>query len=182
VFGRLADECDADDMTARGISSEDWRRVRELTAEIVTLSGEERYEASEQATHELLDVLADLQRKYGPMPSLLAIRADHTYSLEERESLLLAAYHEAKHRADLQNQTWLSHSLAAHYLDAVGNDMAGERWLVVAEHSLLQFDAELVAEELARLRGMLDARRRPRLRLGRRGRRTNSRASAAVPE
>ena len=159
-------------MTTDSISADDWRRVKELTAEIVTLSGEDRYEASDQATHALLDLLVVLQDKYGPLPSLLAMRADYVYSVEERETLLQAAHREAVLRADVRNQAWVAYALAAHYLDAVRSDTQGEPWLAIAEQSLRQFDDEQVAEELARLRGMLNARQRRQMRQERRGRRT----------
>jgi len=159
-------------MTPDGISSEDWGRVRELACEIVNLSGEERYEASEQATHELLDLLVELQQKYGPLPSLLATQADYVESESEREHLLHAAYREAEMKGDVGNQTWIAHSLASHYIDGVPNDPEGERWLSIAEERLCTFADEDAADDLARLRAILSARRRRTLRHRTTGRRT----------
>ena len=78
-------------MTPDGISADDWRRVHELAVEVVNLSADDDGTASDEAAERLLDVLDDLQRKYGPLPSILATRADYVASSADREYWLLAA-------------------------------------------------------------------------------------------
>ena len=147
-------------MTPDGISSDDWDRVRELAAEIVNLSGADRYEASDLVSRELVEFLVGLENKYGPLPSLLATRADYVESTDEREHLLLTAYRESERRADLRNQAWIAHSLASHYVEAVPDDGRGERWLLIAEEHLRAFPDEDVGDDLDRLRAALGRRRR----------------------
>lgn len=162
-------------MTPDGISSDDWNRVRELAAEIVNLSGADRYEASDQVARELVEFLVALENKYGPLPSLLATRADYVESAAEREHLLLAGYRESERRGDIKNQGWIAHSLASHYVEGVPDDGEGERWLLIAEKHLRAFPDEYVEEDLHRLRAALARSRRRTSMLESRGRRTRRR-------
>jgi len=159
-------------VTPDGISSDDWDRVRVLAAEVVNLSGADRYEASDRVARELVELLVGLENKYGPLPSLLATRADYVEATTERERLLVAAYREAERRADLRNQAWIAHSLASHYVEAGLDDEEGERWLLIAEKHLRAFPDEDVEDDLDRLRAALGRRRRRALLPEARGRRT----------
>lgn len=147
-------------MTPDGISTDDWDRVQELAVGVVNLSGQEQYEASDEAARELLEVLDELQERYGPLPSVLATRADYVTSSADREYWLLAAYREAENRKDRRNQTWISHSLAVHYVEGAEDEAEGLRWLTILESALQEFRDEEAEEDLARLRSLLSKRRR----------------------
>jgi hypothetical protein len=58
-----------------------------------------------------------LEEKYGPLPSLLATRADYVDSPEEREYLLLRAYEQARALNDLKNLVEIAESLASFYIE-----------------------------------------------------------------
>lgn len=147
-------------MTPDGISTDDWDRVHELAVDVVNLSGQEQHEASEEVARELLEVLDELQGRYGPLPSLLATRADYVTSSADREYWLLAAYREAENRKDRRNQTWISHSLAVHYVEGTEDEAEGLRWLTLLESALQEFRDDEAEEDLARLRSRLSKRRR----------------------
>jgi hypothetical protein len=151
---------EGDEMKAHGISDEDCRRVTNLRCEIVNFAYHENYEASDLAARELVELVAGLEAKYGPLPSLLAIRAEYATSSGEQARLLHAAYEEAERRGDFAGQAWAAHSLASHYVEGVEDEGQASLWLSRAEaHAELLTD-ELAGDELARLRSILVARQR----------------------
>jgi hypothetical protein len=145
-------------MKRDAISAEDRSRIKALTAEIVNLAYHERYDASAQAAQHLVALTVDLEAKYGLLPTLLALRADYVTSSSEREGLLHAAYEEAGRRGDSGDQAWIAYSLASHYVDAMRDDTQGSLWLSLAEERVDMVADELAADDLARLRGILNAR------------------------
>jgi hypothetical protein len=145
-----------------------------LLADIVNFSYHDQYEATDRATNELLVLATELEAKYGPLPALLAIRADYVGSLEARESLLHDTYRQAELRNDAAYQAWAAVSLASHYVDVVPDVRKAEHWVSVAEvQSRLAGDPRL-DEDVDRLRGILTARQRRAMVQGSRGRRTRS--------
>jgi hypothetical protein len=84
--------------TPDGITTEDWDRVHELALDVVNLSAEGDEAASDAAKLQLRELVDDLQEKYGPLPSLLATRADYVERVEDREYWLTAAYEQAAAR------------------------------------------------------------------------------------
>jgi hypothetical protein len=72
--------------TPDGITTEDWDRVHDLALEVVNLSAEGDEAGSDAAKIQLRELLDDLQEKYGPLPSLLATRADYVERVEDRDS------------------------------------------------------------------------------------------------
>ena len=119
--------------TTNGVSPSDWARVCQLQADIVNFAYHDQDEASENAAQELVALATELEAEYGPLPALLAIRADHVRSVEARESLLHDTYREAESRKDAGYQAWASVSLASHYVDVVSDLTKAEEWLSVAE-------------------------------------------------
>jgi hypothetical protein len=161
-------------MTSTGVSASDWARVRELLADIVNYAYHDQYEASDQASQELLALASELEAKYGPLPALLAIRADHVVSLEARESLLHDTYRQAELRKDAAYQAWAVVSLASHYVDVVPDLTKAEHWVSVAEAQSRLFGDPRFDEDVDRLRGILTARQRRAMAQESRGRRTRS--------
>jgi hypothetical protein len=139
-------------MTPDGIDTADWDQVHELAVEIVNASAEGDDAASDSASIRLRELLDQLQQKYGPLPSLLATRADYAERPADREYWLLAAYTEAAKLGDKRNQALVAESLASFYIEEQPDQEQGKRWLAV----LASHDGESVLDEVARLRAMLD--------------------------
>lgn len=143
-------------------SEVEWARVRQMEVDIVTLAYDERYEASCAAADELVAFAAELLDKYGPILRLLAIRASHAVSERDRLSHSLATYQAAEAAGDGGYQAWAAHLLASHYVYGRIDLHEGERWLALAEQQAgLLGDVEF-DDELGRLRGIVEARKRPK--------------------
>ncbi len=142
-------------MTPDGISTEDWDRVHALAVEVVNASSAGNMPAGAAAQQALLAWLDELLRRYGPLPSILATRADYVDGVAERERLLLAAYEEAERRADARNLAWVSSSLAGLYVEDQHNHAEGERWLErLRQHAAAVPDTS-ETDEYNRLRSIL---------------------------
>jgi hypothetical protein len=116
-------------MTPDGIEDADWDRIHALAVDIVSHSAREEEAEEARARALLLALLDDLDRKYGPRPSLLATRADYVESSEHRERLLRIAYAEAERLADDSNRQLIAHSLTEFYIEEVHNFDEGATWL-----------------------------------------------------
>jgi hypothetical protein len=141
-------------MTEDGIATEDWDRVHELALEVVNSSGEGDIPASEQASRHLVELLDDLQEKYGPLPSLLATRADYLDRFEDREYWYLAAYKQAAERGEAKNLVSISESLASLYAEHLHWRQAAE-WVGLLEQHLIVCPDSFDAEQALRIRGLL---------------------------
>jgi hypothetical protein len=144
-------------MTPDGIATEDWDRVHELALEVVNTSSEGDEVASADATARLRDLLDKLQEKYGPVPSLLATRADYAGRLEDREYWLLAAYEKVEQRADVRNQVSIAESLASFYIEDRPDRKRGAEWLETLDRLLLHSPNRSEEKAAARLRAILEA-------------------------
>src|SRR5688572_10454019 len=112
-------------VTSDGISTEGWDVVHELGVDIVNAPDSER----QLHTDELLRYLEALEAKYGPLPSILATRADYLEDDDPaREGLLIRAHALADARSDTGNVVYVAQSLAELYLDK--RDLTeADRWL-----------------------------------------------------
>jgi hypothetical protein len=73
------------------ISREDWSQVREKASEILNASEADDRTMVEVHTNGLMEILADLEGKYGRIPAILATRADFLDDYAERKALYLEA-------------------------------------------------------------------------------------------
>jgi hypothetical protein len=144
-------------MTPDGISTEDWDQVHELAVDIVNASAADDGSAGRVALKRLLEVLDRLQRKYGPLPSLLATRGDYLADPAEREYWLEAAHEQALLRQDDKNLVWIASSLASLYVEDLRDARLGREWVDKLETYLRRTPNESEAEELARLRTALES-------------------------
>jgi hypothetical protein len=145
-------------MTPDGIATEDWDRVHELALEVVNASAEGEDARSQSAAVRLRELLDELQEKYGPLPSLLATRADYVSDApEERDYWLTAAYEQAERRGDMKNLVWISASLATLHVDDLRDAAEGGRWLALLEGHLRASPDDSAAREAVRLRGLLES-------------------------
>jgi hypothetical protein len=111
--------------TSDGITTEDWDIVHEIAVEIVNAPDSEKQHHAE----ELLRYLEVLEAKYGPLPSILATRADYLADEDPaREELLLRAHALADARNDSGSVVCSAQSLAKLYLHK--RDLTeANRWL-----------------------------------------------------
>jgi hypothetical protein len=110
--------------TTDGISTEDWDVVHGLAVDVVNAS-----DSDEDPTRQLLDYLEVLEVKYGPLPSILATRADYLEDDDPaRETLLLRAHALAEARGDTANVVLAAQSLAELHLSKK-NLAEADRWL-----------------------------------------------------
>ena len=142
-------------MTPDGIESADWDEVLGLAATIVNLSvgGDEAGAAA--ARGQLLQLLTELEGKYGSKPSLLATRADYVDSTDEKENCLRRAYTVAHELGDVMNMVWVASSLAAFYIEDAGDADKGAEWLSLTREHLATAPDESEWEEVARLEALL---------------------------
>jgi hypothetical protein len=145
-------------MTPDGIATEDWARVHELSLDVVNASSRDDYKDLEQARKQLQVLLDQLQDRYGPLPSLLATRADYVEDSARREYWLLLAFAEAERLGDKKNLTLISHSLADYYLEHAPDERQATFWLDRLENCLKDHFEAFEAKELARLRSRLETR------------------------
>jgi hypothetical protein len=142
-------------LTSDGISTADWDRVHELAVEVANASGARDEDARERAARQLTGLLDELQEKYGPLPSLLATRADYVDRPEDQEYWLLAAYEAAVRRDDPKNLTWIAESVARFYVETRPERANAEEWLARLEQHLQRFPAAWEAGQLVLLRNAL---------------------------
>jgi hypothetical protein len=143
-------------VTPDGITTEDWDRIHQLALDVVNASADGDTSASDAASLRLREVLDELQEKYGPLPSLLATRADYVTGTEERDYGLTAAYEQAAARGDIKNLVWISSSLACLHLEDAADPARGKEWLTRLEGHLRVAPDESEAEEAVRLRELLN--------------------------
>jgi hypothetical protein len=151
------------DVTPDGIERRDWDRVHELAVEIANASSDDDVHRGSAATPQLFETLNDLERQYGPLPSILATWADYVDDPREQEALYLRAYAEAEARADKRNMVWVASSLAALYIEEIRDGVEGVRWLAALSANLVAFPDEYESQEHERLRklaSVLDGRSR----------------------
>jgi hypothetical protein len=134
--------------TSDGIAGDDWDRVHELTLDLV---GARRDDEISARRDDLLAYLDTLEQKYGPLPSILATRADFVGDLSAKEWLLLRAQALAEERADLTNVLEVTHSLAELYIDERRDFVKGREQLESLKGLLNKVDDSYLAEEHERL-------------------------------
>lgn len=117
--------------TSDGISSEDWDLLHELAVEVVNA---EAGEEEDLCRRRLLDYLDELESKYGPLPSILATRADYLVDdIPGRLALFNRAYALAAEAGDARNQLRIASSLAALYIEELEDAAEASKWLARAK-------------------------------------------------
>lgn len=141
--------------TSDGIRAEDWVKVHDLALEIVNADG-----AEEEVKKSLLFMYLDqLEAQYGPLPSILATRADYLEDEEDRVQLFLRAYSLAGTLHDPVSQLHVAHSLTDLYLQDLQDWSQGEIWLEHLGTHLEQITDSDYREDYARFREMLNAQK-----------------------
>ena len=138
--------------TSDGITADDWNRVHALTVDLVNATDETSVASCRRRLFQYLEIL---ESKYGPLPSILATRADFTEDISQKDLKLRKAYEYAEERSDYRNALYIAHSLAALHLEETGDLVEGRIWLERMRHQLIREEDAWFAEELQRLRDLL---------------------------
>lgn len=140
-------------MTPDGIRDEDWDPVHELAVEVVNArEGEE----SDNHKTQLLAHLDRLEEKYGPLPSILATRADYVKDARESQELLERAYRPAVEQGDRLNVLYVASSLARLHIERFRDLAEGTKWLAAFEKALKHAGDESDIDEYEELARTLD--------------------------
>ena len=124
-------------MTPDGISDDDWDVTLDLAARIVNAtSGDSDHGLYNRLNRQMSKHLDTLEEKYGPLPSILAMKADYAEDTIERIRLLEKAWEHAEGGAYRANKTLIASSLAETYIDELGNVDKGKDWLSRLEKAL----------------------------------------------
>ena len=138
--------------TSDGISTEDWNAVHELVLNIANAEAE----AEENIfTNQLLQLLNELEERYGILPSILATRADYVSDVNEQAMLFRQAYALAEAMNDKKNLKLISHSLAELYIKELKEPSEGQLWLKRLEAQIQFSPDENISTELGHLRQIL---------------------------
>jgi len=144
--------------TSDGIRAADWNRVQSLAAMIAAHVCSGEHCDARLETQNLLRELKRLQKDYGPLPSILATRADYVRGMSRRISLLERAWRNAQRLKDRPNLVYISSSLAEAFVEELRSKANGEKWLERLEDALGDYwdDAEygLLGELRAKLKGI----------------------------
>jgi len=140
-------------MTPDGICDEDWDRVHELAVEIVNAG---QTEEGDEYRARLFEYLHRLEKKYGPLPSLLATRADYVKDARESQELLERAYHPAVQQGDHLNALYAASSLARLHIERLHDVAAGTKWLAALKEALRCAGDESDIEEYEELAKALE--------------------------
>ena len=117
-------------MTSDGIPEREWGILKELAVNVANVTAGEDEVLSAVATNKLLLYLDELERLYGPKPSILATRADYVDSGKERETLLLMAFGLAEKLGDNLNSKLIAGDLAGFYRD-LGDERNERKWRAI---------------------------------------------------
>ena len=144
-------------MTSDGIHESDWTRVEDLAAEVAHHTVEDRPEQASAAEARLLQLLNELEARYGKLPSILATRADYVEDFSECLANLQEAYGLALNTNDAPNCTFIAASLATTFIDEAANYEVGGRWLAELSGCLTRHWDDSEHQEYLRLRAILNS-------------------------
>lgn len=139
--------------TSDGISGEDWDRVHDLSLKIVNAEAESEENIY---TNQLLQYLDKLEGEYGPLPSILATRADYVSDTKEQSALLRQAYALAEASSDIANLKEIAHSLAELYIEDLRDPAEGQTWIKRLRDHLISSSDKDFQDELKRLHEILN--------------------------
>jgi hypothetical protein len=113
--------------TSDGITTDDWEHVKELAIAVLDASDDPAQWSIRRG--EMLSYLSELEKKYGPKPSILATRADFVDDITLQEELLRQAFELARSLDDQCNVLLVVHSLAKLYIETLMDPAEGHLWL-----------------------------------------------------
>lgn len=142
-------------MTTDHIEDGDWERVRELAAQVADAACRDDHGATASGTRQLLAWLEELERKYGPKPSILATKADYREATREQVALLVQAWSLAEAIGDKANLVMIASSLASRFVDDIGDRREALDWLARLDKALTDWPDADERSEYVRMRNQL---------------------------
>jgi len=143
--------------TPDGVPEKDWAKVTRLALAAAAASGKGDDAAAADATEKLLKLLEVLEEKFGPLPGILAARADFLDDAEEAVKLLERAYKIAGQRADVESRLTIADSPAGAYIRELEDPKQGARWLAAMADALKSAGDENDVESYEELKADLAA-------------------------
>lgn len=134
-------------MTSDGITKKDWSLIHKQAVNIANASSIGDMKLSNSYEKQLHGYLRTLQKKYGPLPSIISTRADYTDDLAERVKLYKRAYRLAGKINDELNLMLAAWSLASIYIDDFKQKSNGREWLSRLKDALISCPDKYVKKE-----------------------------------
>ena len=143
--------------TPDGVPEKEWAKVTKLALAAAAASGKADDAAAADVTQKLLAMLEALEQKFGPLPGILAARADFLDDPDEAVRLLERAYKIAGQRADVESRLTIADALAGCYIRELEDPKQGARWLAAMADALKQAGDENDVESYEELKADLAA-------------------------
>jgi hypothetical protein len=143
--------------TPDGVPEKEWAKVTKLALAAAAASGKADEAAAADVTEKLLALLEGLEQKFGPLPGILAARADFLDDPDEAVKLLERAYKIAGQRADVESRLTIADALAGCYIRELEDPKQGARWLAAMADALKQAGDENDIESYEELKADLAA-------------------------
>jgi hypothetical protein len=143
--------------TPDGVPEKEWAKVTKLALAAAAASGKGDEAAAADVTEKLLSLLAALEEKFGPLPGILAARADFLDDPDEAVRLLERAYRIAGQRADVDSRLTIADSLAGVYIRELEDPKLGARGLAAMAEALKSAGDENDVESYEELKADLAA-------------------------
>lgn len=138
--------------TPDGVPAKEWAKVTRLALAAAAASGKGDEAAAAEATEAVLGALDGLEQKFGPLPGILAARADFLDDPHEAVALLERAYKIAGQRADVESRLTIADSLAGCYIREFEDPVQGAKWLAAMAEALKAAGDEADTESYEELR------------------------------
>ena len=138
--------------TPDGVPEKEWAKVTKLALAAAAASGKADDAAAADVTQKLLTMLEGLEQKFGPLPGILAARADFLDDPDEAVRLLERAYKIAGQRADVESRLTIADALAGCYIRELEDPKQGARWLAAMADALKQAGDENDVESYEELK------------------------------
>ena len=138
--------------TPDGVPEKEWAKVTKLALAAAAASGKADDAAAADVTQKLLTMLEALEQKFGPLPGILAARADFLDDPDEAVRLLERAYKIAGQRADVESRLTIADALAGCYIRELEDPKQGARWLAAMADALKQAGDENDVESYEELK------------------------------
>lgn len=142
--------------TSDGISTTDWDQVQKITQKITYANS--LGESSKLLVKMLQKLLDPLAEKYGRLPSILSLKAEHTDDAELKLSLLKEAYVSALELRDDKHIAYITGSLVEYYIHKANNSRNAKFWLPIFEKSLKNYSDAHLSALLIELMGKVNKR------------------------
>ncbi len=141
----------------KSIQAEEWKKIRDLASAVSRAAKDDNYPLSHIHCRTLIDFLDSLQDKYGPLPRILATKADYMEDDEIRLCLYEKAFEISETEHNHMECVFIADSLILLYLEDIDvpNYEMAHRWLKRMEFSLRNCPDEHFSQAAERYRSLI---------------------------